>query len=170
MPSGIYKRLVGKPGQERPNMVGQRFNRWLVISYNKSVSNQKEYDYYSCHCDCGTQRVVKGVNLRNGNSRSCGCLQRETISKIGKQLNKYDQTNENNPNYSTGFSSRAMKTLQETIRQRSNYMCQHCGKTQKENGRKLDVHHIDDNHYNDDSKNLAALCRACHTLTNIGAK
>ena len=62
-------------------------------------------------------------------------------------------------------------------RKRDDYKCQECGKTQKENGKALDVHHIvpfksfgyipdeNDNYlFANDLSNLVALCRACHIL------
>jgi len=56
--------------------------------------------------------------------------------------------------------------LKEQIRQRDNYICQECGKTQEELGRKLDVHHIDYDKKNNDPNNLICLCHSCHMKTN----
>jgi HNH endonuclease/helix-turn-helix protein len=43
-------------------------------------------------------------------------------------------------------------------------VCQFCGKTPEQNGRALDVHHIDPYRYtaNNHPDNLVALCRSCH--------
>jgi len=27
-----------------------------------------------CHCDCGNSKVIRGVSLRNGNTKGCGCI------------------------------------------------------------------------------------------------
>jgi hypothetical protein len=35
-----------------------------------------------CRCDCGTERTVTANNLLNGNSASCGCLQRDVMSEM----------------------------------------------------------------------------------------
>lgn len=32
---------------------------------------------WQCRCDCGVEKVIRGYHLRNGHSRSCGCLQKE---------------------------------------------------------------------------------------------
>jgi len=67
-------------------------------------------------------------------------------------------------------------------RKRDGYKCCHCGKTQKKNGRALDVHHIkpfrtfgytpDQNDYYliaNDLPNLISLCRNCHKLAEYGS-
>lgn len=58
------------------------------------------------------------------------------------------------------------RSLKEVIRERDNYVCQFCGKTTKENGRRLDIHHIDYNKENLEHGNLISLCRTCHAKTN----
>lgn len=49
---------------------GQKFGRWTV---NKYVGN----GHWECKCECGKIVIVIGMNLKNGSSRSCGCLHRE---------------------------------------------------------------------------------------------
>lgn len=58
------------------------------------------------------------------------------------------------------------KTFKEQIRYRDGYKCQLCGMPEVENGRKLDVHHIDYDKKNLDQYNLISLCRKCHSRTN----
>ncbi len=36
---------------------------------------------WNCICACGTKRKVIGTTLRNGESLSCGCFHRESVSK-----------------------------------------------------------------------------------------
>ena len=57
--------------------------------------------------------------------------------------------------------------LRRQIRDRDNHECQMCGKTEKENGRRLDIHHI--NYIKEDLEpfNLMSLCRACHAKTMV---
>jgi len=54
--------------------------------------------------------------------------------------------------------------LKEQIRQRDNWTCQICGF--KQNGIKLDIHHIDYNKNNVNPSNLITLCHKCHSRTN----
>jgi len=59
--------------------------------------------------------------------------------------------------------------LKKKIRNRDTF-CQVCGKTEQENGRKLDVHHIDYNKKNCSEDNLMTLCHSCHVATNSNRK
>jgi len=51
-------------------------------------------DRWKCRCECGNITTPKGVNIRSGSTKSCGCLQKETVSKmfskdfVGKRFGK----------------------------------------------------------------------------------
>lgn len=60
------------------NKTGERFGRWLVLS--RAGSNPRGKSAWLCRCDCGTERIVSLPSLRSGDSRSCGCLNREVSS------------------------------------------------------------------------------------------
>ncbi|MBA7652784.1 hypothetical protein ES703_60623 [subsurface metagenome] len=75
---------------------------------------------------------------------------------------------ENNPNWQGGISFEPYDPafndiLKEIIRERDGYICQLCGNLETENGRKLDIHHIDGDKKNSDPINLISLCPHCHT-------
>ncbi|TXH19065.1 MAG: hypothetical protein E6R03_01130 [Hyphomicrobiaceae bacterium] len=63
------------------NLEGLRFGKWLVISNGQS--NKKGKVLWKCKCDCGTERLVSGGNLRQGLSSSCGCTIVENNTKHG---------------------------------------------------------------------------------------
>ena len=72
-------------------------SRIKVIS--KSEKNNQGRIMWLCECVCGNaeQFVVAGTHIRNGNTKSCGCLQKEKVITIGhdnKQYNKYDLSGE----------------------------------------------------------------------------
>lgn len=58
--------------------------------------------------------------------------------------------------------------LRASIRDREGYRCLMCGKPQGK--RKLSVHHVDYDRWNNSEKNLVALCIACHCKTNVRRK
>lgn len=57
------------------NMIGKQFGRLTVISeVPRCGCNAIKY---LCVCQCGNEKVVRGMLLRNGNTKSCGCLRNE---------------------------------------------------------------------------------------------
>lgn len=69
---------------------GERFGRLTVLNLDrieqkkhKTVVNGKEYivnqnvEFYKCKCDCGNETIVRKQCLKAGDSKSCGCLDRE---------------------------------------------------------------------------------------------
>lgn len=64
------------------DMTGQRFGRLLVITRDGSKQFLRyRLAAWSCRCDCGALVTLAGAYLRNGTTRSCGCLSRELTSK-----------------------------------------------------------------------------------------
>lgn len=61
-------------------MIGQLFGRLTVISY--SHTKRRGAKYYQCICSCGNKTLAIGYNLKNGNTKSCGCLHKEVTSEI----------------------------------------------------------------------------------------
>lgn len=57
------------------DLTGQRFGRWTVI--RREGSNTHYSAMWFCRCDCGTERVINGADLRCGHTKSCGCLKYE---------------------------------------------------------------------------------------------
>lgn len=57
---------------------GQRFGRLLVV---KEAGKSKHGYIWKCKCDCGKETEILGASLVAGISRSCGCLQKEKVSK-----------------------------------------------------------------------------------------
>lgn len=60
------------------DLTGQRFGRLTVIE--RSFSKPKGKTWFKCRCDCGNVVNVWSVYLRNGTTKSCGCLNRELAS------------------------------------------------------------------------------------------
>lgn len=59
------------------NLCNMKFERLHVVEFSH---RQFTHSYWSCICDCGNTTIVRGTLLKNGNTRSCGCLQRELKS------------------------------------------------------------------------------------------
>lgn len=57
------------------DLSGEKFGRLLVI---EKAYKKKDW-YYTCKCDCGTEKVIRGADMKGGKINSCGCLAREII-------------------------------------------------------------------------------------------
>lgn len=60
-------------------MVGRVFGRWVVLE--EAGRDRWQNTLWKCQCVCGVVKNVTGTNLRNGRSKSCKCLQKETVRK-----------------------------------------------------------------------------------------
>jgi hypothetical protein len=63
-----------REGERHPplDLIGQRFGRLLVLNRAENASGgQSRWD---CRCDCGASKTVRGRDLNNGSTLSCGCL------------------------------------------------------------------------------------------------
>lgn len=74
---------------------GERFGRLTVICEvePKKYGKRCRVRQFLCKCDCGNKTIVNMNNLRNGITRSCGCLRKE-LNKgyIGDCLDKPQQS------------------------------------------------------------------------------
>lgn len=61
------------------SLVGKKFGRLTVVSREENIRSNtgRSHVMYMCKCDCGNSVVIKAENLRSGNTKSCGCLEKE---------------------------------------------------------------------------------------------
>lgn len=59
------------------NLVGKRYGRLYVIRYDRTENHKVYWEY---KCDCGAIITATTNALNSGNTRSCGCLSRDTAS------------------------------------------------------------------------------------------
>ena len=64
---------------KKVDMIGRRFGRLLIISEDKR--DRQGIIYYKCRCDCGNEKIIKGTSIRAGITKSCGCYNRDIITK-----------------------------------------------------------------------------------------
>ncbi len=55
-------------------MLGKKFGRLLVMAYDKTDKHRMAH--WLCKCDCGKVVVVRGLSLRTGHTKSCGCARK----------------------------------------------------------------------------------------------
>ena len=61
------------------DLTGRKFTRLTVI--NRCDYNRRGKSVWHCKCDCGNEKDVVSVDLINGGTKSCGCLNSEKKSK-----------------------------------------------------------------------------------------
>ena len=68
------------------DLTGERFGRLIAI---KCTSIRKNGNVlWDCKCDCGASTLVKSSYLKNGRTKSCGCLAKEEAKNVLDKLYK----------------------------------------------------------------------------------
>lgn len=66
----------GKPRPPKAvNLVGEKFNRLMVVSRSENRGDGRAY--WNCICDCGGINIAAANDLKSGHTKSCGCLNDE---------------------------------------------------------------------------------------------
>lgn len=102
----------------RENIIGQRFNRLIVIKDDGTRSSKGEIKWL-CQCDCGKLYHALGYSLRNGRTKSCGCLNDDKRRERFKDLSGTETDN-------FKISDRAYSKNQRVW---WNCICKHCGQS-----------------------------------------
>lgn len=71
------------------DITGQRFGKLCVLErdFDKNLNHKA---YWKCLCDCGNIISVRGQDLRQGKTKSCGCLAKSILT----ERNLLDLTNQ----------------------------------------------------------------------------
>ena len=134
-------------------MSGRRYGRLLVIKESGRSNGGKVK--WECLCDCGNVIVVKGCNLRSGNTKSCSCY--------NKDLNRARLTTHGlsgTKDYEKAIELREFGiTLEDykVLEKKQNYRCKICGLSKKQNKQDLSVDHC-----HDTGKVRGLLCKHCN--------
>lgn len=118
------------------DLVGQRFDRLTVLEDVGRTKRQQVI--WRCLCECGNIKDIKSGSLRNGGTKSCGCLHKDRASEAN--------FGENNHGWKGGVTPLcvAIRTCttyvlwRTQIFIRDNRTCQHCHQV----GKYLHAHHI----------------------------
>lgn len=68
------------------DLTGRKIERLTVI---KRDGSRNKKAVWLCKCDCGNEIRVLGASLISGNTKSCGCLQREIVQNVGRFNKKH---------------------------------------------------------------------------------
>lgn len=145
------------------DLTGKQFGRLIVLN---RVSNRNDKVCWLCRCSCGNETIVYATNLSRGDTRSCGCLQKEittqrTKGRIGALSYGWKggvSVDERGQRVTTA----ELRRLSHECFKRDNFKCVKC----KKSARQFNAHHIKSwKRYPEsrlDLDNLATLCVLCH--------
>lgn len=68
------------------DLTGFRFGRLRAVK--TAIREHARHTKWLCVCDCGAETIVTVQRLRNGSTKSCGCLAVEKISALRKTHGK----------------------------------------------------------------------------------
>lgn len=140
---------------------GMIFGRLKVLSLCKTRTKDGNIKC-KCICECGNITYTNSHSLLRGDTKSCGCYNRDRSSEV--------HSGANNWNWKGGiayapYCPKFNNKKKEEVRDKYYRKCLICGKTEEENGKKLSVHHIDQNKdqgCNGHEWDLVPLCSQCH--------
>jgi hypothetical protein len=69
------------PRRQTLDISGQTFGRLIVIG---RVPTDGKHVLWSCRCECGTEKTVRGEHLNRGRVVSCGCYGRTAATTHGQ--------------------------------------------------------------------------------------
>lgn len=97
--------MSGKPQGPHRDLTGMRFGRLVAQRFLEERTASKKIQWL-CRCDCGNESRVVGADLNNGTTKSCGCLQREVVSKLNLKHGRSDTRVNVDPLYRTWLGMR----------------------------------------------------------------
>ena len=72
---------------------GQRFGRLVVTGRTKPGYGSGQKSMWLCQCDCGGKILVPTDRLSLGQTKSCGCLLKDSARQLGKSNVTHGMTN-----------------------------------------------------------------------------
>ena len=69
--------------KKREQMIDKRFGKLTVLSF-EGVHDKNAI--FKCRCDCGNEITVRGNDLKNGHTTSCGCSKKEAMRKSYEEI------------------------------------------------------------------------------------
>ena len=66
------------------DLTGQKFGRWTVLNITDKRTKNRSIIWH-CKCQCGNEKDVDSYTLRSGQSKSCGCLNKEKAAQRCRQ-------------------------------------------------------------------------------------
>lgn len=118
----MTKKWIYFDGGKTEDITGQKYN---MMTFVKFVRKSKDTAvYWLCKCDCTEYKVCRSGNVKNGQIKSCGCLQKE----IGGR-SAIDMTNIDTGYWKIDFTVETKRTKNGHVKYWCH--CTRCGKNSK---------------------------------------
>lgn len=75
------------------DLKGKKYDSGIEVLEFEGIKNHAAH--WKCKCSCGNIFIARGADLNNGHTKSCGCINRQRMQKVGQNnKNKFkDITN-----------------------------------------------------------------------------
>lgn len=103
------------------DLTGQKFGKLMVLE----EAYRKKNVYWKCLCECGTETIVRGADLRNGHTISCSCGKIDGAIKTAKKLLSSDPRITSARNVFNGYKDGNL-TFEQFLK-KSQQDCYYCG-------------------------------------------
>lgn len=142
--------------------VGSKIGRILIVSES---SRDKFGRRYLCRCECGNTKIIPRYAIVRGRSKSCGCLQIETLTKGRAKAHRIGRERRLSK-APDGFQFKAYGikkrygldwTSYMELIQKSGGQCEICGSS----------HHICVDHDHNGGRIRGVLCRSCNQALGL---
>ena len=70
------------------DLTGQKMHRLTFISFVET--DWRGNAIWKVKCDCGVEFTIRAASVKNGNTRSCGCLRKERCKTGFKKFLKHN--------------------------------------------------------------------------------
>lgn len=64
------------------DLTDKRYGRLVAIGYSHKTEDRQYF--WNFKCDCGNKKTINSASVKKGATKSCGCLAKETTSRIRK--------------------------------------------------------------------------------------
>lgn len=141
-------------------LIGRKFNKLKVIKELPARSTNR-HKIWLCQCDCGNETEVTTGRLKNGTTKSCGCLKHYYTGERNPMYNP-DKTDEERMIDRYLLNRHTQDYFRNGVFKRDSFTCRICEIT----GGKLQAHHLNGwNWFREgrfDINNGVTLCVDCH--------
>ena len=102
------------------DLKGKVFGRLTVISPAKK--DRQGYQLWLCLCQCSNYKTIRGCNLTNGSTQSCGCMRSKYFDESTERVTHYHDGSEEEIIICRTFPTDMKRRLESLSRLRSTSM------------------------------------------------